>query len=223
MRPATYEHEAEAEFLKRLFSNRDGSLQNTSFGLLGPDGKKSLSRGGRSPQMVWNTSKRMVTALEESAGEYKPRKGNRSLPTVVDLRLGLNVAASDGLPLVVLVASKKKDTSLRKLLAELAWSDGLIAGAHYVVLRDHDALKEMKGHKASKQVQVLKPDAYGQSAEIVGAFDLKDRKLEEHAAELFLLAKGEPKDDRSHTRNGRRRGIDWKSLLPITDSGARKR
>jgi hypothetical protein len=75
----------------------------------------------------------------------------------------------------------------------------------------------MKGHKPSKQVQVLKPDAYGQSAEVVGALNLKDKGLEKYMAELLLLAKGDPKDQRRHIRNGRRKGISWESLLPITD------
>lgn len=219
MRPATYEHKQEAEVLKRVFSHRDGSLQNTSFGLLGPDGKLRLSRGGRSPSMVWRDKQSMISALERGTKKYKPHKGQRSLPTVIDLRLGLNIAASDNLPLVVLIVPKKKSqrASLEEKLSKLAWSDDLIGGAHYVVLEDHKALEDMKGHKPSKQVQVLKPDAYGQSAEVVGALNLKDKGLEKYMAELLLVAKGDPKDQRRHIRNGRRKGISWESLLPITD------
>jgi hypothetical protein len=120
---------------------------------------------------------------------------------------------------VVLIVPKKKSqrASLEEKLSKLAWSDDLIGGAHYVVLEDHKALEDMKGHKPSKQVQVLKPDAYGQSAEVVGALNLKDKGLEKYMAELLLVAKGDPKDQRRHIRNGRRKGISWESLLPITD------
>lgn len=226
MRPATYEHEVEAEFLKKVFSNRDGSLQNTSFGLFAPDGKKRLSRGGRSPQMVWRDLDSFVRALESGPDKYRARRGQRSLPTVVDLRLGLNVAASDGLPLVVLVVPKgksKQAKSLKQDLAALAWSDDLTASAHFVVLEDVETLKKMDGYRANYQVQVLKPDTYGLSAEIVGAVKLKDKRCAEKLADLYAKALGEPKDDRRHIRNGNRKGITWEPLLPVTDSHERRR
>ena len=54
MRPQTYESEAEAEVLSYVFAGRSG-LENTSFALLGPDGKK-ISRGARSPSMVYGSA-----------------------------------------------------------------------------------------------------------------------------------------------------------------------
>ena len=48
IRLATYEDAAENEVLKGIFAMR-GTLQNTVFGILTPDGKTHIVRSGRSP------------------------------------------------------------------------------------------------------------------------------------------------------------------------------
>ena len=49
IRPQTYESASEAEVLKWVYSDRDGTLRNTSFGILSSDGTRKLSATGRSP------------------------------------------------------------------------------------------------------------------------------------------------------------------------------
>lgn len=53
VRLATYESKEEGKFLESIFTGRSGLLENTTFALLGPDGKKRLSRAGRGPQHLF--------------------------------------------------------------------------------------------------------------------------------------------------------------------------
>ena len=48
-RLATYESEAERKILASIYVGRNGEVQNTTFTILSPDGKRVLVRAGRSP------------------------------------------------------------------------------------------------------------------------------------------------------------------------------
>ncbi len=121
MRLQTYEDPKEIEMLGYVFSGRSG-VQNTSFALLTPKGKK-ITRGARSPKMLYGTPEKFLEALNATSAKYaKSAKALKSLPTVRDLRLALNVAAADMRPLIVIRGKDAKTAAtLAKDVAKTAW------------------------------------------------------------------------------------------------------
>lgn len=223
MRPATYESEAEAKVLKRWFSGRNNDLENTTFVLLDPTGEQALSRAGRGPEMVYSNAASFSKNLAELAQKFDAKKGAPGLAQVPNFRLALNVAASDGLPLVVIAEDQTKEREkLVKLLAK-AQSNSTIAGqAHYVVIDEHEAIAKLAGYVASAKVFVLQPDQFGQTATIVATVSESAPNFTETLATALQLGQIQKFDNhREHVRKGRRAGISWKSTIPVSDSRAR--
>jgi hypothetical protein len=215
VRPATYENAEESVVLEHWLKGvraGGGELRNTTFALLDPTGKNALARTGRSPQMVYGDVASFATGLDTLAKKYEAKPGAKSLPLIPSLRLGLNVAACDGIPLVAIIASKKR--SWKKLfehLVELSQSDALSGQAHYVVLKDSKGLEVMEGYKTDQLIYVLKADTFGVTGEIVAAF--KDTKTLSSVALKtgFSSARIEKDSRRQHVRQGKLEGVTWES------------
>lgn len=214
----TYEDKEEAEFLTTIFRGRVGTLENTVYTLMAPDGKTTLIRAGRTPQMVYGGSGKnkyaeMVDDLNAHAKKYPGKKEvARELPRLPDLRRALNVAACDNLPLVVVAGDA---VAVEKKLTPLAWSDEFIGRALYVRTGKDDDLKTVKG--AGADLLVVQPGTYG----LDGAVLASGRADETRAVlEKGLKAyKPVPKDSQAHIREGHRQGVDWKTPVPDTDPG----
>ncbi len=221
VRPLTYESKDEAPFLESLFRTGSGELENTVFLLLAPDGKKRLTRSGRTPDMVFGDAEsggidEMVETMREIASRYeKARDGDLALPVVKDLRRALDCAACDGLPLVVV------EEALAKRLARLAWGEELIGKFTYVQVARGDELEGIDGAEEGSEVLVVEPDAYGLEGTVLS----QGRSLRDDEALLKVLREGlsrhetPDKDERAHIREGHRRGIDWETEIPATDPG----
>ena len=224
VRPLTYESKDEAPFLESLFRTRTGDLENTVFVLLAPDGKKPLTRSGRSPDMVFGDAENggvdeMVSTLDEVASRYeKAKNGALALPVVKDLRRALDCAACDGLPLVVV------EEALAKRLARLAWGEELIGRFTYVQVARLGKLVAIEGAEEGSQVLVVEPDTYG----VQGTVLSQGKSFDDDEALLKVLREGltrhvkPEKDQRRHVREGTRRGVDWESEIPVTDPGIPK-
>lgn len=224
MRPATYESAEEAKVLSHWFSGRDGDLENTTFVLLDPSGQRALSRGGRSPGMVFGDKENFIAKLNEQAGKFKPNKADASLPTVTDLRLGLNIAASDGLPLVAIVEedARKRD-QLQVALAEAYAKESIAGQAHFVVLHHDAALAAWEGYASGKSMYILQPDTFARSAKVVVAFSAGEKKLAAKLEAALSTGRIDKASHRDHVRQGRRAGIGWKSAIPVSDGAATSR
>lgn len=221
MRPQTYENADELEILGYVFSGRSG-VQNTSFAILDPEGKK-LTRGSRSPSMTYGSAQRFAASLDELAGRY--REGARSiaaLPVVRDLRLGLNVAAADLRPLVVVRGEDAADARrLEAEVAKVAWSKGRVGTCHYVVLEAETAFG---GLNPDVGVTVVQPDPYGRGGEVLAHVGRGAKP----AALAAGIASGVEAHDvaireyRAHVREARRRGISWETATPVSDDHGRR-
>jgi hypothetical protein len=215
VRPATYENAEESVVLERWLKGvrgGGGELRNTTFALLDPTGKNALTRTGRSPQMVYGDVASFAAGLDTLAKKFEANGVAKTLPLVPNLRLGLNIAACDGIPLVAIIESKKR--SWKKLFAhlvELSQSDALSGQAHYVVLKNSKELEVMEGYRPDQLIYVLKTDAFGVTGEVVATF--KDTKtLSSVALEVeFSGARIEKDRSRQHVRQGRLEGITWES------------
>jgi hypothetical protein len=227
IRTATYEDEEEADFLKAIFTGRSGELENTVFCILGPDGEKKLIRAGRGPNFTFSNAKKMAEAMTMIAGAYQPKKTKTiefpALPVMKDFRLGLNVAACDGLPCVVVLGNDNKQVdTLKKELSQSAWDEKVMGRFVFCTSTDINDLKNIAGLKSKTGIVVIEPDQYGLKGKVIQTIDAKaDSESMTKAlikiADSFISPK---KNHRQHVQQGIRDGVMWESKLPVTDPGS---
>jgi hypothetical protein len=219
VRLATYEDPVEAKFIQGLVRTRSGELENTAFALLAPDGKTKLSRSARGPEQVYADAAALAADMRRVVGRYSPKAALTTLPLAANPRLGLDVAAADGLPLVVIVG---KDAAARQRSLErvtrLAWTDEFIGRFVYA----EGDTKEVLGVSritVDVGVVVIAPDRFGQKGTVlrqVGA-----EAAAEKVAEALRAAANEykvpAKTFENHVREGQRLGVFWETRVPVTD------
>src|ERR1051326_844690 len=84
IRCATYEDKEEAEYLAQVFRGRMGTLENTVFAILSPDGMLYLARPGRGPNFAFANAKEMAQKMHAMAAQYRPLEADRALPAMKD-------------------------------------------------------------------------------------------------------------------------------------------
>ncbi len=217
IRPNSFEDEDESELLLSIFSGRQGRLENTVFTLMDSDAKRELVRSGRSPKWISEDADDFVEVLADVSADHpqsaKGKAKKRSLPVIKGLKLAMNVAACDAMPLVVAVAkSEKAEKKMSELLAPLAWSDDFVGRFRWVVLSDKKELGEHEGMPTEAGVYVVQPDAYGVSCELLAEAksSAKSKQVGEALAE-GLAAFEAPRIRRRglHVREGERKGYSW--------------
>src|SRR5260221_5829452 len=137
VRLTTYENEAEGAFLKSFNVTRSGELENTVFTILAADGKKQLVRASRSIRQSFRDAADMAATMKRIVGESPSKATARdelpALPLVANVRLAVDVAACDGLPLAVIHAPDELTRQrVREQLAALVWSDEFVGRFIYV-------------------------------------------------------------------------------------------
>lgn len=220
IRLSTYESAEEEKILEAIFVGRSGDLENTTFAILSPDGKKKLCRPGRGPFFAYAGSREMAENMKRIATGFEQAKGVTALPLESDLRLGLNVASCDDLPLAVVV-SKKRDPAAEKKLAKVALGDALRGRFVWVHATPAEA-KEFFGKAAIESgVLVVAPGDFGLKGEVLLAAKSVEAKPVATTLSGALKAwKPLGKDDtRSHVRRGKGSGVHWKTKIPVTDPG----
>jgi hypothetical protein len=214
IRLATYESKEEAEVLKSIFVGRSGDLENTTFALLTPDGKK-IGRAGRSPDFVYDGPEAMSDAMNKIAAQYSPKDAKRELPIMKNVRLALDVAACDGLPMVIALGRDKADLAKQaERLNESAWSDAFQGRFVYAETCDAKELSSIAGVTIKNGFIVVQPDTYGLKGKVLA--EGNDESVLKKGLSAF---KAEAKDPRQHIEEGHRRGVNWKTEIPDTDPG----
>ena len=233
VRLATYESASEAKVMTNLFVGRSGQLENTTFGILSPDGKKELIPAGRGPKQMLGrragprATTKLVSTLQEIGERYakkaKSQTALKQLPVVANVRLALNVAACDGLPLVIAFAKDAKSLSkITAALTPLAWKLEFAGRCNYVVTTELKDLAKVAGRKLTSGVLVVQPDAFGETAKVLEeiAAGVAPKQLAKRLDSGLSAAKMPAKEHREHVRSGRRAGKTWESEIPVTDPGA---
>jgi hypothetical protein len=197
-------------------------VENTTFALLAPDGTTPLTRVGRSAKQLFADAADMAAAMTRLAAGYADKPAvaaAAALPTVPTVRLALNVAASDGLPLVVLYAA---DGAGVKALAErvrpLAWSGRFIGRFTYATCTDAKELAPL-GPAPEPGILVIDSDTFGQKGKVVARVAL-EAPADAVARALAAAAGDQPpaeKSFRDHVREGQQAGVFWETKLPVTD------
>jgi hypothetical protein len=229
VRLATYESADEAQLLSSIFLGRSGALENTTFTILAPDGVTKLARPGRSPDFAYgrgpDAARRMAADLKRIARRYPGRRaagGAAPLPQVADVRLGLDVAACDQRPLVIVFGrDRTQQRSLEKTLAALAWSPAFVGRLLYVSTRDAKDLSSVAKAQARPGFLVVGPGRFGLRGTTLAQVPAgATGKILAAALERGLAAWHPVAGNlREHVREGRREGVHWKTAIPVTDPG----
>ncbi len=227
IRLATYEDAQEAEFLKNIFQ-RGGALENTVFCFLAPDGEQRLTRASRGARMNFSGPQEMAQFMNQTAFEYPGRSDDvelLTLPQMKNLRLALNVAACDGLPLVIVSAAQ--EPIREKMASRLANAaiDAAIAGKfHFYAANEPNELIELFGMKVKNGYHVIQPDTFGLEGQVVASMPpgtTEANLVDQLATTSRKLSKTE-KSHRQHVRDGSSKGITWETEIPVTDAMANR-
>lgn len=219
VRMMTYESASEAQLLKTLW-RPDAPLENTIFAILDPDGR-SIVRGGRSPQMVFQDADDMASRMNEIARYYG---GNRTsipkgLPTVDTVRLAVDVAACDKRPLVIVVGQNNQEReNLAARLAPTAWSEQLIGKLVYTTGSGSD-LSSIKNAGRSSGYVFVAPGLFGTDGTAMMQLSSNASQTELASASKQALSLYRPQllSHHDHVRAGRQNGIEWQTAIPVTD------
>ena len=219
VRLATYEDPTEASWLKDFTRTGSGQLENTVFGILAPDGVKKLVRSSRGIDHVFSGPDQMAEAMAKIAVKYPNATTPSRLPLVASVRLGVNVAAADNLPLVVIVG---KDSATRKplvaKLAELVWQ-GEFIGRFTFAAGDAEDLATIVGTKPEAGIVIALPETFGRSAKVLAVVEV-DAPTERIAEALRGVVAGISRTEKifsDHVRAGHREGVFWETAVPVTD------
>ncbi|MFO0881646.1 MAG: thioredoxin family protein [Gemmataceae bacterium] len=233
MRLTTYEDEQEAAFLRKLFLGRSGEVENTTFTILSPDASKTLSRTGRSARNVFRSPATMAQEMTRLAGLYpgsaEAARTNPALPVTLNARLGLNVAAGDLQPLVLVqVASQAERSNLEGRLASLAWSDEFLGRFVYTSVATRKELPPLTGLKEGEGIVVVVPDTFGMKGQVLVQLpaNADEKAIAAGLRKALTQPTGERKTMHEHRRAGITAGAFWEPKLPVTDPqevGARNR
>lgn len=212
----TYENAQEAEFMQSLW--RPGApLENTIFAFLDPNGR-ALTRGARAPDGFFRSPSEMAQYLSRLSSEYPAHNSPQTLPAVETIRLGLNVAACDKLPLAIVVGDSRSLSQLEARLAPLAWRSDF-TGAMTYAAGGRSELGAVSGANLSTGYLFVLPDQFGVTGQLLAQLPATASASELERAMKSTIAFSHPKivDHREHIRQGRMQGISWQSLLPVTD------
>lgn len=223
IRLATYEDKEEADFLRQVFTGRSGDLENTVFCLLAPDGRQRLTRSGRSPRFVFDSPADMAETMDQLAEQYPGKSGAHTaapLPRMKNLRLALNVAACDGLPLVVAFADDERQLAdLAGKLARVAVNESVAGRFAFYETADRAELDLVADQQPEAGIYVIQPGEFGLQGMLAKRLSPQLAAVE-LTAQLATLAHQYNKVDkqhRSHVRAGHRNDVSWETEIPVTD------
>lgn len=224
VRLTTYEDEAEAKFSKTVFSPGGGEPQNTTFALLAPDGRTKLTRAGRGARGIFSDAADMARQMTTVAAKYpvdpKVNEVVPPLPVTLTAKLGVDVAAADGLLLVAVLATDgKARIDLSATIAKLAWGETLLGQFTYCTAKSADEFPKLDGLKAADGVVIVAPDTFGMSGKVVAQLpaDATSEVIRKALTAALASHAKAAKSQREHRNQGIELGAYWVPKLPVTD------
>jgi hypothetical protein len=224
IRLATYEDAGEAKFMESVFLPRAGLLENTTFGILSPDGKRRLTASGRGPMHAFRGSADMARSMNEISQQFVGARLSglidNQLPLMESVEVALNVAACDNLPLVVTFSSDQQQLDkLNSDLLGVAWSESLAGQFVYATASDTKRLKPILGIEIDTGVLVVEPGQYGLSGKTLAQLKPTATREQMQAALAHVVNNfaRKPASTNAHIALGIQLGIEWKSEIPETD------
>jgi hypothetical protein len=221
VRLTSYENEAETAFCRSLMVGRSGDVENTTFAILAPDGKTSLIRASRGTRGLFTDAADMAEKMIAISGKYAGKtEATPPLPIALDTHIGLDIAACDNRPfLVVIAADAATRNNLEARVSELAWSSEFIGTYIYATAASAAEIKGVKDIPGGDGVAIIEPDAFGQSGRLMHFVAMKESKEKLVATMKSSLkeANATAKSRQSHRAAGVQLGAFWETKFPVTD------
>ena len=224
VRLLTYESKSEYTFMEQLLGVAPGTLPNTVFCILAPDGKTKLLRAGRGPPQAFSGARSMATGLQRIAARYpaidSESRGGQPLPLVRPVDLALNVAASDNRPLVITVGSDRRQLAeVHQKVQQLAWNAPFVGQFIYGSTTQRTALKPLAGAADQSVILLVEPGPFGVSGQVVAQLDHRASQEQIQAAFGKTLREFVPqqKQHNRHIELGYQLGIEWTTVVPESD------
>jgi hypothetical protein len=220
IRLATYEDATEAVMLRDFTPTRSGELENSVFGILAPNGQDKLVRSARSIRQVYGSSQQMAEGMKRISSKYQPKDSSHHLPLVANVRLALDVAAADNLPLVVVFGRDEDRKQLETRLATLAWNADFIGHFIYASADHVEELRQIKAAaKPTAGIFVVQPNKFGTEGEALGQVkrDASDEEIAQMLRTSLTRFAAQTKTFQNHVREGHQLGMFWETKIPVTD------
>src|SRR5262249_22490696 len=133
-----------------------------------PDGKKTLVRATRSTRQGFRDAADLAATMERVAKPFAVKdEGAGPLPLVANVRLGVNVAACDNQPLVVVFGDDRDRKALEAKVAALAWSKEWRGRFVYASAAAKE-LTMIAGVEGDARVLVVAPEKFGRTGKVIG-------------------------------------------------------
>ena len=159
----------------------NGRYANTAFCIFDPQGKRRLSRTGRSPTQVMgrrgsDSNDSIIEEMNRVASQYRTKGSDKdtTLQDFLSFRQALNVASADQRLLVFVNADKAAVKKLDPILREL-FADEEIAGRfHLDFAGKEDARwrKSIEGAKSKPAINIIRAGKFGTDGAIMSSLPL---------------------------------------------------
>jgi hypothetical protein len=228
IRTLTYEDAVERDFQRTLFIGRSGDVENTTFCILSPDGKKPITWAGRGVREIFGAPDRMAGWMNQAADYYDEERTKAglkaeplaALPLIGTVRLALNTAAADNLPLVVLYGKDPPEVArLESIAAGLAWKPEYIGRCAYVSTSSAADLAALNAGTAKPGILVIQPEGFGLAGKVLARAEAAVAPEQLAATLRQGLAAFQPRllAGFEYMRAGQAAGAFWETKLPVTD------
>jgi hypothetical protein len=228
IRTLTYEDAEEREFQRALFIGRSGDVENTTFCILAPDGKKPITWAGRGIRPIFQSAEQMAGWMGQAADYYDEERRKAglkpeppgALPLAATVRLGLNTAAADNVPLVVLYGKTPEERSrLEAAAASLAWKPEFIGRCAYASTASAADLAAMDSGSAKPAVLVVQPEGFGLAGKVLARAEpsATPEQLAGTLRQGFQAFRPRALAGFEYLRAGEAAGVFWETKLPVTD------
>lgn len=233
VRLETFESKEHQDMVRELLNGR---FVNTAFCILAPDGKKRLSRAGRSPAMgfgirqsedpdpeeVKKVNARVIEAMNGVAKKY-PAQGNAADAVMVDFHSfeqALNVSSGDQRLLVFAVTAEEQNGELKKNMQKVANRPDVMGRYHFDFSASTDTKwsEVMEGSKSKAGIFIIQSDEFGQKGKVLAELPLSSspeairRELDQ--ANKKYAAFETRKHYGKHVEKGRRTGVKYEDAMP---------
>ena len=226
VRIETYENKENEEIIRSILNGR---YANTAFCIFDPQGKRRLSRAGRSPDQVLGgrsgsgeNNKTIIDEMSRIASRYRSNAGSGEavLQDFLSFGQALNVASADQRLLVFVNANKSTAKKITPTLKELFADEEIIGRFHLDIAgkEDKDWPKSIEGAKTKPAINIIRAGKYGLDGKLMSQLPV-DSSLDE--LKTALLAENEKfgsteqrKVYADHVMQGKRSGIKYESEIP---------
>lgn len=225
VRIETYENKENEQIVRSILNGR---YANTAFCIFDPQGKRRLSRSGRSPNQVLGgrsgsgDNKAIINEMNRIASQYRSTKGSGDavLQDFLSFRQALNVASADQRLLVFVNAKKSDARKITPTLQELFADEEIIGRFHLDIVgkEDKNWHKSIEGARSKPAINIIRGGKFGLDGQLMIQLPV-DSSLEE--LKTALLAENEKfgsmeqrKVYADHVMQGKRSGIKYESEIP---------